>query len=224
MLCSYISPGSFLANMNTISFEASQLFEQLSIKNRLPTLTRGMFARTKANQFPCLKGRGSCIKDFGIVLGKFFEQHMRDRREGDHRGTVVAAKESVRRWVLWSLQVSNKLNRTLDNHSHDAALPESVAVKFEADTFRLCGLVTLLGEAFHPAGVALYNYTIKWHYLLHVGLIARYQNPMMGACFQGKQMMRIVEKLVASCARNNTTHTEPQILRWSSIADPWALR
>ena len=78
--------------------------------------------------------------------------------------------------------------------------------KFEKDAFRFCGLIALIGEALHPAGIALFHYTIKFHYLLHIGMIAQYQNPLLGACHQGEQMMVVVKRLAASCARNNNQH------------------
>ena len=95
------------------------------------------------------------IKDFGSVLENIFERYMHTQKEDDRRGADVIALPKVRRWALWSLQVSNRLNKVIDSHSHDPALPHDVAVQFENDTFRLCGLVTLLGEALQPKGVAL---------------------------------------------------------------------
>lgn len=48
--------------------------------------------------------------------------------------------------------------------------------------------------------VLLFHLTIKYHYLLHIGKIAKYMNPRLGWCYQGESLMHRVRILVqGSC-------------------------
>ena len=158
----------------------------------MPALTKGMFHAAKGDTFPCMKGRGSCNKALGPVLVKLFKRHMKDIKVG---ATAVFNRMDVRQWVFWSVEIAVNLNRLLDEHSRSPSLPDDVAKQFETDAFRFCGLVTKISDALHPHGIALFNYTIKFHYLLHISLIAQYQNPLLGSCSQGEQMMVVVKKV-----------------------------
>ena len=204
MLCVYILPGTFDENLKSLKTEMIQLYSELKISERLPTLTKGMF-HTTAEKFPCLKGRGSCIKAVGPVLEILFERHMHKVRTDTPAATLLGKKE-IRQWVLWALQTSNKLHKVMDSHSKSYALPPDAAASFEEAAFRFCGFISLLGDAIHPHGICLFHYTIKFHYILHIGLAAAYQNPLMGSCMQGEQMMVIIKQLAASCARSNNIH------------------
>ena len=110
----------------------------------------------------------------------------------------------VLQWVLRYLQISIKLNALFGRCSQPPYLPEHAPSDFVPEMFRFCGLITLLGDVLHPTGLALFSYTVKSHYLFHVALISQYQNPLLGGCFQGEQMMQVVKKLAASCARGNS--------------------
>ena len=54
----------------------------------------------------------------------------------------------------------------------------------------------------HP-GVALYNVTTKSHYLMHLGMIAAFVNPSMGACCHGEDLVKVVTKVIPSCANGS---------------------
>ena len=203
MLCSHMLPGNFQENLETIRTEIMEIYDMLKTKDRMPVLTKGMFHAAKGDKFPCMKGRGSCIKGLGPVLVKLFKRHMNDIKVGTK---AVFNRMDVRQWVLWSLEIAVNLNTLLDEHNRSPSLPDDVAKEFEANAFRFCGLMTKIGDALHPHGVALFNYTIEFHYLLHISLIAQYQNPLLGSCSQGEQMMAVVKRLAASCSRNNNQH------------------
>ena len=123
MMCSHMLPGNFEQNLETLRTEILELFEELKTRNRLPTLAKGMFHRG-ASKFPCLKGRGSCIKDFGPVLIRLFDRHVRDRKVG---AKDVVCRVDVRQWVYWALQKTVEMNTLIDEHSRDFCLPTVVA-------------------------------------------------------------------------------------------------
>ena len=46
----------------------------------------------------------------------------------------------------------------------------------------------------------LFNYTIKSHYLLHFGMVGAYVNPILGACHQGEDLMKVAKRMVCTSA------------------------
>ena len=204
LLCRFILPGSYVDNLNILRSEIDGIYNELHLAEKLPKLTMGMFRPRNLKKFPCLKGRGGMIKYFGYVLEILFERHIMDSKPGAAEHDTFFKRADIRQWVLWSLQISNKLNKILDQYSKAPSMSATDNETFIADAFRFCGLVTLLGDAIHPKGIALFNYTIKFHYLLHIALITRYQNPLIGSCSQGEMMMKIVKTLAFSCSRSNS--------------------
>ena len=62
----------------------------------------------------------------------------------------------------------------------------------------MCTLINAYHKAEPPVG--LFNYTIKAHYLMHLGVCARYTNPSFGSCYQGETLMQTCKSLFqASC-------------------------
>ena len=67
-------------------------------------------------------------------------------------------------------------------------------------------VIVLLINAYHKADppVPVFNYTIKAHCLMHIGLCARYTNPYFGSCYAGETLMQTCKTLFqASCRGNN---------------------
>ena len=48
-------------------------------------------------------------------------------------------------------------------------------------------------------GVKIFNVTFKHHWLLHAGHRAMFQNPRMGWCFQGEDLMLKVRTMTHPC-------------------------
>ena len=66
-VCLHVLPGNFKENLETLRRGLPEAYDSLKVKERLPKLSQGMFHRDKG-RFACLKGRGSVIKAFGLVL------------------------------------------------------------------------------------------------------------------------------------------------------------
>ena len=67
-------------------------------------------------------------------------------------------------------------------------------------------LSTALSNHFHREGTVLFNYTIKWHYLMHLADIAGYINPRLGWNYQGEDLMHRVKVLVQASHSGAAPH------------------
>ena len=103
--------------------------------------------------------------------------------------------------VLVGLHSSARLDEILADHRNKPRLPPDAAEEFRR-CFDFCLAQSALIAHYHP-GVALYNVTTKSHYLMHLGMIAAFVNPSMGACWQGEDLMKVVRKMVGSCANGS---------------------
>ncbi len=76
-------------------------------------------------------------------------------------------------------------------------------------------MIVLLINPYHKADppVPVFNYTIKAHYLMHIGLCARYTNPSFGSCYAGETLMQTCKTLFqASCRGNNALEASNQAM------------
>ena len=60
---------------------------------------------------------------------------------------------------------------------------------------------TAIGQHFQNQGLALSNFTIKFHYLLHLAHICEYINVRLAWCYSGEDLMHVVKTLVQSSHR-----------------------
>ena len=105
--------------------------------------------------------------------------------------------------VLSGLRSSAEIDKSLREYRRCPRFPDHVAKVFKDHCFDFYEVQASLIQHYHP-DTPLHNVTPKSHYLLHLGLIAAYMNPALGACWQGEDMMRHVRKLVASCANGSS--------------------
>ena len=58
---------------------------------------------------------------------------------------------------------------------------------------------------------------MKNHYLMHLGVAARYINPLIGSCYQGETLMQVAKKMVkVSAGGSSLTHgTNAAMLKYS---------
>ena len=81
------------------------------------------------------------------------------------------------------------------------------AARFKDNVYKYVGAVSALGSFYHPKGEWMFHYTIKYHYLLHLGLLAKEINPRISWCYQGEDMMAKAKTLVQSCSRGTAVGT-----------------
>ena len=85
--------------------------------------------------------------------------------------------------------------------------------------FEFCRVNATLVLTFHRAtpSVALFNCTMENHYLMHLGVAARYINPLVRSCYQGETLMQVAKKMVkASAGGSSLAHkTNAAMLKYS---------
>ena len=169
----------------------SSVTEAHNTPSRLSDLKRTMFKR--ALKFPILKGKGAEIKHFAKPLHSVFEQYM-------------GASCLQDRQIFAGLTACLDMEHLLDTHKDDYIMPKTAAAEFKDATHRFFQLNTIVGQHFHPMLTKLFHHTIKFHGLLHLGLIAAFMNPRMGSCFAGEDLMHKIKMIVQSCQSGSGGH------------------
>ena len=52
----------------------------------------------------------------------------------------------------------------------------------------------------------MFGYTIKYHYMLHIGKMCHYMNPALGWCYAGEDFMHHIKTVVRSCSAGSPPH------------------
>ena len=137
--------------------------------------------------FPRLKGKASWMMSLAPALLWIFEQFM-DETDVTHR------------WVHQALRKLCRLDVILQENREYYALPVAAAKEFRECVFAFLALNTALGKHFHDEGETLFNTTIKFHYLAHIGLNCSHLNPTRGWCYEGESLLKHIKRLVAKTA------------------------
>ena len=159
---------------------------------RFNTLKLSMYVNE--NHFPCLKGKAAEIRHFAAPLYDVVKRHL-DRASPAHRQVHLG-------FVLIL-----KLEEILDDHADAHTFPQEVADEFFKCAWGFVALSSALHQFYKER--VIFNYTIKFHYLLHLGLIGRHINPRLGWCYGGEDFMMKVKKLVQSSYRGSPAHIIP---------------
>ena len=154
-------------------------------KDRMTSLSFGMFQNARS-KIPSLKLRGNVMKKLAPVLRLVWVANM-DVGRAEHRNIKLGLDNCI------------EIDRLLDDHANLYALPENAGIDLKRNCFEFCQILTALIGHYHP-GQALFNFTIKTHYLMHFGQIGMYMNPALGACHEGEDLMKVVKRLVVSSA------------------------
>ena len=107
--------------------------------------------------------------------------------------------------VARGLQLSITIDELIHSHTGEYVLPPNIGRKVRKCCFEFNQTVTWLIQKLHP-GVQAFHYTIKSHYLLHMGLVSEYINPELAACDQGEDLMKVVKRLIGMCTRASPGH------------------
>ena len=191
LLISHTMTGDPRDNLNVVFREVQHEYKRKHIQARYPKLTPTMVKQSKAKT-PLLKGKAAKIKGFGSALVGVFQKLMNPSDPKHHL-------------VLKGLKVSVRIDDIMHQNRHTYRYPPAIAEEFEACCFDYCRITVALINAYHKSDppVALFNYTIKAHYVMHLGLCARYTNPSFGACYEGETLMQTCRELFqASCDGN----------------------
>ena len=179
-----ILPGTIDQNFSLIWAGAQQFYKENRIECRLSRLNHKMVKHTP---FPRLSAKAMEI-----------------------RHLLPALEVLVRAWVgnpfvayfHRLVTVSCRLDKLVfDNKSFWLTAPEREALR--EGVFDYNQTLSLLVSHFHKAGKASCNYTIKNHYLLHIGLHAAKTgiSPRLAFCYQGKDYMSVIKTLAVGSSR-----------------------
>ena len=166
--------------------------QALKTPTRLNRLTENMI-ENKKGPFPSLKSKAAESRNLGQAVLNVFVDHMDEDSQ-------------VHRVIKATLEASVALEDMITEHMDLRKYPLPVATEF----LQLCSdydqRVTWLCNHFHPQEMRYFNYTFKFHQLLHCGYMARYLNPARTWCYQGEDLMQRVKKVVASSTRGVAKH------------------
>lgn len=142
------------------------------------------------NKFPNLKGKGAELRHLAGPLHETFCKFMDSSKKEDR----------CMKLMLW---LATRMEEIMDDHADDYKLPPEIATEFKDCTHAFFQLNTTLRRIFDERGVLLFNMVPKFHYLLHIGLIAQYMNPRLGWCYAGEDFMHRV-KGIAQASQSGT--------------------
>ena len=130
-----------------------------------------------------MKGKAHAIKHLGFMLRDlFYEWH--DPTDGFQKG------------VLCTFASSCRSEEILPLYRSDFKLPRPIVEEVR----NLCWAhVRQTKELMNYSDRRIFNVTFKHHWLLHAGHRAMFQNPRMGWCFQGEDLMLKIREMTHPC-------------------------
>ena len=152
-----------------------------------------MFTADDAH-FPCLKAKAAEVRHLGPALLRVWTG-------------VMDASNTQHKQIKLCLEVVVKMESMLDTYSDDYRFPPDAAAEWERCTVAFVQLNTALGQYYHPRlPMKVFHFTIKYHYMLHIGLIGRYMNPRLGWCYAGEDFMKRCKSIVQACQDGSPAH------------------
>ena len=198
LLVHRISPLRRDQAMEDIWAKISAMYHRFGIRDGYSEIRFSMFepgaVRRGRAQFPCMKGKAAEIKSLCRPLLEIWTSMM-DGGDRQHRQVRIA------------LMASMELEDLMRANKHNYRFFGDDAARFKDNVYKYVGAVSALGSFYHPKGEWMFHYTIKYHYLLHLGLLAKEINPRISWCYQGEDMMAKAKTLVQSCSRGTAVGT-----------------
>ena len=182
-LCHHLLPtGTPEANCAWIWKHIKAEYRARNTTTRYRVLRLNMFG-TGSGGYPCLKGKAHAIKELGLILRDLFD----DWHDSSDPYQVA---------ILHALNSSARLEQILLEYKSDFKFPAPIAAEFK----KLCLLHVRQQQALYQfGGHRVFNITFKHHWLVHAGHRALYQNPRMGWCFMGEDLMLKVRTVTHPC-------------------------
>ena len=91
-------------------------------------------------------------------------------------------------------------------------LPDNEADEYEHCAFVYASYSSRLGQIFEGLGKRLFDVTIKYHYMCHMGLAARHLHPRFTWCYMQEDLMLIIRRLCKSCVPGSDLTMVPRKL------------
>jgi hypothetical protein len=144
--------------------------------------------RSPGDTYPKLKGKAAEVRKLGPALLHVFEKHMQ-------------SPKMQHKQIRLALRCSCRMEEIVDDHPLEVVWPNAVAEEYLANCYNFLALATCLANMSMQTGEKLFNITIKFHYLLHVALQARYLNPRLSWTYSGEDFMQKMKGLAAACTK-----------------------
>ncbi len=191
-LTHHVMPENPEANLAKVWAVLKRSYSEHRTSSRFGDLRISMYAGQRAH-FPCLKGKAAEVRHLAKPLLAACQAFLPN---------IPAVNSQIK--LLLEMAVT--MEGILDEHSGDYSLGSEDARRFReaADTF--AQLSTAVSHHFHAQQIVLFNYTIKWHYLLHLGERAAWMNPRLAWNYAGEDFMRVVKRLVQSSHRGTSPY------------------
>ena len=186
-----ILSGTAETNLEQVWAEIKEQYRIQRTTTQFSSMKATMFSG--GTGFPKLKGKASEKRHIGKPLKVVFDAHM-DSANQQHRMVSLALKFSI--WI----------EDILDANTGNITLPAEDHTRLVEATYAFLNLTVSLGNYYHPRGVLLFNYTIKFHYLLHIAIGSKRYNPRWAWCYSGEAFMQVMKKVVASCQSGTKAH------------------
>ena len=183
-------------NLDEVVREIIARSKRLKLPNHFQDIRLSMFVPTR-EKIPMLKGQAAEIKALGKPLLEIWEMKM-------------SMTNQHHRLVRLALQACVQLDVTLDaNKGHYRLIGEAEAT-FRRSCWSYIACVSALGNYFHRTrGEWLFHFTMKYHYIAHLGQTCSETSPRVGWCYAGEDLMQKVKMLVQSCSRGTPTQLLP---------------
>ena len=174
--------GSAEANCAQLWKHVKAEYKARNTPTRYRVLKLSMFSNGSGG-YPSLKGKAHAIKHLGLILRDLFDK-WHDESDPYHVG------------ILRALNSSYRLEEILHLYKSDFKFPVEIGEEF----CDLCLAHVRQQQALKDfKDRKLFNITFKHHWLVHAGHRAKYQNPRMGWCFMGEDLMLKVRTMTHPC-------------------------
>jgi hypothetical protein len=158
-----------------------------NIQQKYNTMKVSMYSGS-ATDFPSLKGKAAEIRHFAVPLLDTVRELLDDSLL-EHRH------------IKMMVQMAVAMETILDTHADEYKWPENVADDYSKAVCVFVQPNSALRVSILELELVLFNFTAKYHYALHVALLAKHMNPRLNWCFAGEDLMQIVKSIVAACTR-----------------------
>ena len=179
-----VMPGTPEENLATLWESVQTFYRTHKTRNRISRLTMKM---VKHEPFPRLAAKAMETRDLTPAVEEFLRAWV---------GNPQCAW--FHRLVLLSMRLDGLV---FANKSY--FLSEDERESLRVGIFEYSQTLTRLAHYFHRRGEAFVNFTLKNHYLLHLGLNASKTgiSPRLAFCFQGEDFMSVVKHLCVGSSR-----------------------
>lgn len=191
-LTHYSMGGTIEQNLAQVWESIRSYYREHNVPVRFSDIKPSMYAGTDAS-FPTLKGKAAEVRHLAAPLLFTFEKYMTPRNEQHKLMRVL-------------LQIAVRLEQLLDDNKTAVRFPAADAGEWAKGCAAFVQINAALAHHFHGQGVFLFHHTIKFHYMLHLGLLGADINPRVAWCYAGEDLMHRTKLLVQKCTRGTPAH------------------